>query len=224
MNDNILFIKNYINDIEYDFLKNGDTKYTYVCKKFYGADIEKISIYIWTLNIMDEFSQVIANKCSDIDNIEKISNEAYDLIKTDRKKVILYSYLKGHVYGYNNYALIKEFKNICKDIIDKNCIESLVKSEIDKYPEIESYKKYIKSENTYIEYENILIDRIKKFYINSMGDKVKSLNSEVNIEKMVDSINETMINDAKDKYNEGIFDGIIQKINKKSHKSNKIAL
>lgn len=136
MDNNILFLNNYINDIEYDFLKNGNTKYTYICKKFYGVDIEKISIYIWTLNIMDEFSQTINEKCKDMDNIEKISKDIYDLIKTDRKKVILYSYLKGHLLGYNNYMLIKEFKNINKGISEADFAELLSKSEDDEYLEI----------------------------------------------------------------------------------------
>ncbi|MGL5650593.1 MAG: hypothetical protein ACRDDE_02460 [Paraclostridium sp.] len=224
MDNNILFLNNYINDIEYDFLKNGNTKYTYVCKKFYGVDIEKISIYIWTLNIMDEFSQTINEKCKDIDNIEKISKDVYDLIKTDRKKVILYSYLKGHLLGYNNYVLIKEFKSINKDIIEQDLAELLSKSEPDEYLEIKKFQGDIKLKDIYINDENKLIENIKKFYLNSMEEKIKDLNLKVDVEKIINSVNEIMINDAKNKYNEAILDGIIQKINKKSLKINKITL
>ncbi|GAA0092167.1 hypothetical protein UT300009_21960 [Paraclostridium bifermentans] len=224
MDNNILFLNNYINDIEYDFLNNGNTKYTYICKKFYGVDIEKISIYIWTLNIMDEFSQIINEKCKDIDNIEKISEDVYDLIKTDRKKVILYSYLKGHLLGYNNYMLIKEFKNINKDINEADFAELLSKSEDDEYLEIKKFQHDIKLKDIYINDENKLVENIKKFYLTSMEERIRELNLKENVEKIINSVNEIMIDDAKNKYNEAILDGIIQKINKKSPKINKIPL
>lgn len=224
MDNNILFLNNYINDIEYDFLKNGNTKYTYICKKFYGVDIEKISIYIWTLNIMDEFSQIINEKCKDIDNIEKISKDVYNLIKTDRKKVILYSYLKGHLLGYNNYMLIKEFKNINKDISEADFAELLSKSEDDEYLEIKKFQHDIKLKDIYINDENKLVENIKKFYLTSMEERIRELNLKENVEKIINSLNEIMIDDAKNKYNEAVLDGIIQKINKKSPKINKIPL
>lgn len=224
MDNNILFLNNYINDIEYDFLKNGNTKYTYICKKFYGVDIEKISIYIWTLNIMDEFSEIINEKCRDIEGIEKISKDIYDLIKTDRKKVILYSYLKGHLLGYNNYVLIKEFKNINKNINEEDLVEILSKFECDKHIEIKTFQNNIKLKDLYVNDENKLVENIKEFYLINMEQKIKDLNLQVDVEKMINSVNEIMIEDAKNKYNEAILDGIIQKINKKSPKINKITL
>lgn len=224
MDNNILFLNNYINDIEYDFLKNGNTKYTYICKKFYGVDIEKISIYIWTLNIMDEFSQTINEKCKDMGNIENISKDVYDLIKTDRKKVILYSYLKGHLLGYNNYMLIKEFKNINKGISEADFAELLSKSEDDEYLEIKKFQHDIKLKEIYINDENKLVENIKKFYLTGMEERIRELNLKENVEKIINSVNEIMIDDAKNKYNEAILDGIIQKINKKSPKINKIPL
>ena len=54
MNDNILCINKYIDDIEKNFLETGDKKYIDICKKFYGANLEKISIYIWTSWINSE--------------------------------------------------------------------------------------------------------------------------------------------------------------------------
>lgn len=57
-----------------------------------------------------------------------------------------------------------------------------------------------------------------------MEERIRELNLKENVEKIINSVNEIMIDDAKNKYNEAILDGIIQKINKKSPKINKIPL
>ncbi|MFR3498751.1 MAG: hypothetical protein ACLTT7_06975, partial [Paraclostridium bifermentans] len=76
----------------------------------------------------------------------------------------------------------------------------------------------------YINDENKLVENIKKFYLTSMEERIRELNLKENVEKIINSVNEIMIDDAKNKYNEAILDGIIQKINKKSPKINKIPL
>ncbi|MDO7203964.1 hypothetical protein Q5M85_07145 [Paraclostridium bifermentans] len=86
----------------------------------------------------------------------------------------MYSYLKGHLLGYNNYMLIKEFKNINKDINEADFAELLSKYEDDEYLEIKKFQHDIKLKDIYINDENKLVENIKKFYLTSMEERIRS--------------------------------------------------
>lgn len=218
MNDNILCINKYIDDIEKNFLETGDKKYIDICKKFYGANLEKISIYIWTLHIMDQFRDNIIKNCENIHNIKVISKEIDELVKEDRKKLVLYAYLKGHVFGYNNYMLVKEIKNI---MVNDN-IKSISNDDLKKNKDINKYLNIIKENELNKESIKLLIQNIEIYYLKSIEDKLLNISSENDKYKILSITKELMEKDVINKYNEGILHGITQKINKKAWKNDKM--
>lgn len=218
MNDNILCINKYIDDIEKNFLETGDKKYIDICKNFYGANLEKISIYIWTLHIMDQFRDNIIKNCENIHNIKVISKEIDELVKEDRKKLVLYAYLKGHVFGYNNYMLVKEIKNI---MVNDN-IKSISNDDLKKNKDINKYLNIIKENELNKESIKLLIQNIEIYYLKSIEDKLLNISSENDKYKILSITKELMEKDVINKYNEGILHGITQKINKKAWKNDKM--
>ena len=218
MNDNILCINKYIDDIEKNFLETGDKKYIDICKKFYGANLEKISIYIWTLHIMDQFRDNIIKNCENIHNIKVISKEIDELVKEDRKKLVLYAYLKGHVFGYNNYRLVKEIKSI---MLNDN-IKSISNDDLKKNKDIDKYLNIIRESELNKESIKLLIQNIEIYYLKSIEDKLLNISSENDKYKILSITKELMEKDVINKYNEGILHGITQKINKKAWKNDKM--
>lgn len=218
MNDNILCINKYIDDIEKNFLETGDKKYIDICKKFYGANLEKISIYIWTLHIMDQFRDNIIKNCENIHNIKVISKEIDELVKEDRKKLVLYAYLKGHVFGYNNYRLVKEIKSI---MLNDN-IKSISNDDLKENKDIDKYLNIIRESELNKESIKLLIQNIEIYYLKSIEDKLLNISSENDKYKILSITKELMEKDVINKYNEGILHGITQKINKKAWKNDKM--
>ncbi|SCJ27289.1 Uncharacterised protein [uncultured Clostridium sp.] len=218
MNDNILCINKYIDDIEKNFLETGDKKYIDICKKFYGANLEKISIYIWTLHIMDQFRDNIIKNCENIHNIKVISKEIYELVKEDRKKLVLYAYLKGHVFGYNNHRLVKEIKSI---MLNDN-IKSISNDDLKKNKDIDKYLNIIRESELNKESIKLLIQNIEIYYLKSIENKLLNISSENDKYKILSITKELMEKDVINKYNEGILHGITQKINKKAWKNDKM--
>ncbi|CEQ13384.1 Uncharacterised protein [[Clostridium] sordellii] len=224
MLNNILYINNYINDFERDFLENKSNRYVEICKKIYGANIDELSIHIWTSHIMNEFNERLIKKGSNINGIEKSSNQVYDMLKLYRKNMIVYSYLKGVIFGNNEYNLIKEFKIIYKKIMKEKSEINLRKKELKNFEEVESYLNSIKIKNLDTQSMKTLNENIETFYLKKIEIDIKNTNLNCDIEKLINIIKELMINDAINQYNEGILDGIIHKINKKHCKNNKIVL
>ncbi|MBC6004197.1 MAG: hypothetical protein E7C86_00640 [Paeniclostridium sordellii] len=218
MNNNILCINKYIDDIEKNFLETGDKKYIDICKKFYGANLEKISIYIWTLHIMDQFRDNIIKNCENIHNIKVISKEIYELVKEDRKKLVLYAYLKGHVFGYNNYRLVKEIKSI---MLNDN-IKSISNDDLKENKDIDKYLNIIRESELNKESIKLLIQNIEIYYLKSIENKLLNISSENDKYKILSITKELMEKDVINKYNEGILHGITQKINKKAWKNDKM--
>ncbi|MBC8631586.1 hypothetical protein ACQQ2T_01550 [Paraclostridium tenue] len=218
MNDNILCINKYIDDIEKNFLETGDKKYIDICKKFYGANLEKISIYIWTLHIMDQFRDNIIKNCENIHNIKVISKEIDELVKEDRKKLVLYAYLKGHVFGYNNYRLVKEIKSI---MLNDN-IKSISNDDLKENKDIDKYLNIIRESELNKESIKLLIQNIEIYYLKSIENKLLNISSENDKYKILSITKELMEKDVINKYNEGILHGITQKINKKAWKNDKM--
>ena len=218
MNDNILCINKYIDDIEKNFLETGDKKYIDICKKFYGANLEKISIYIWTLHIMDQFRDNIIKNCENIHNIKVISKEIDELVKEDRKKLVLYAYLKGHVFGYNNYRLVKEIKSI---MLNDN-IKSISNDDLKKNKDIDKYLNIIRESELNKESIKLLIQNIEIYYLKSIENKLLNISFENDKYKILSITKELMEKDVINKYNEGILHGITQKINKKAWKNDKM--
>ena len=218
MNDNILCINKYIDDIEKNFLETGDKKYIDICKKFYGANLEKISIYIWTLHIMDQFRDNIIKNCENIHNIKVISKEIDELVKEDRKKLVLYAYLKGHVFGYNNYMLVKEIKSI---MLNDN-IKSISNDDLKENKDIDKYLNIIRESELNKESIKLLIQNIEIYYLKSIENKLLNISSENDKYKILSITKELMEKDVINKYNEGILHGITQKINKKAWKNDKM--
>ncbi|CEO15602.1 Uncharacterised protein [[Clostridium] sordellii] len=224
MLNNILYINNYINDFERDFLENKSNRYVEICKKIYGANIDELSIYIWTSHIMNEFNERLIKKGSNINGIEKSSNQVYDMLKLYRKNMIVYSYLKGVIFGNNEYNLIKEFKIIYEKIMKEKSEINLRKKELKNFEEVESYLNSIKIKILDTQSMKTLNENIETFYLKKIEIDIKNTNLNCDIEKLINIIKELMINDAINQYNEGILDGIIHKINKKHCKNNKIVL
>lgn len=218
MNNNILCINKYIDDIEKNFLETGDKKYIDICKKFYGANLEKISIYIWTLHIMDQFRDNIIKNCENIHNIKVISKEIDELVKEDRKKLVLYAYLKGHVFGYNNYRLVKEIKSI---MLNDN-IKSISNDDLKENKDIDKYLNIIRESELNKESIKLLIQNIEIYYLKSIENKLLNISSENDKYKILSITKELMEKDVINKYNEGILHGITQKINKKAWKNDKM--
>ncbi len=218
MNNNILCINKYIDDIEKNFLETGDKKYIDICKKFYGANLEKISIYIWTLHIMDQFRDNIIKNCENIHNIKVISKEIDELVKEDRKKLVLYAYLKGHVFGYNNYRLVKEIKSI---MLNDN-IKSISNDDLKKNKDIDKYLNIIRESELNKESIKLLIQNIEIYYLKSIENKLLNISSENDKYKILSITKELIEKDVINKYNEGILHGITQKINKKAWKNDKM--
>ena len=223
MASEILCINNYLSEIEKNFLESGDKKYINVCKKFYGANIDKISIHIWTLHIMDDFEDNIKKLCKDMDNIEIISQQVYKLLKEDRKKMILYAYLKGHISGYNDYVSIKKIRNIYVKISNDK-IRKISKKDIEKNEEINRYINFIKCSHINRENIKLLTESIESHYLKTIKQYLLNINFKCDKDKLIDIIKELMRKDTTNKYNEGILDGIIHKINKKSCKNDKMNL
>lgn len=224
MLNNILYINNYINDFERDFLENKSNRYAEICKKIYGANIDELSIHIWTSHIMNEFNERLIKKGSNINGIEKSSNQVYDMLKLYRKNMIVYSYLKGVIFGNNEYNLIKEFKIIYEKIMKEKSEINLRKKELKNFEEVESYLNSIKIKILDTQSMKTLNENIETFYLKKIEIDIKNTNLNCDIEKLINIIKELMINDAINQYNEGILDGIIHKINKKHCKNNKIVL
>ncbi|MCR1850256.1 hypothetical protein [Paraclostridium sordellii] len=224
MLNNILYINNYINDFEKDFLENKSNRYVEICKKIYGANIDELSIHIWTSHIMNEFNERLIKKGSNINGIEKSSNQVYDMLKLYRKNMIVYSYLKGVIFGNNEYNLIKEFKIIYEKIMKEKSEINLRKKELKNFEEVESYLNSIKIKILDTQSMKTLNENIETFYLKKIEIDIKNTNLNCDIEKLINIIKELMINDAINQYNEGILDGIIHKINKKHCKNNKIVL
>ena len=224
MLNNILYINNYINDFERDFLENKSNRYVEICKKIYGANIDELSIHIWTSHIMNEFNERLIKKGSNINGIEKSSNQVYDMLKLYRKNMIVYSYLKGVIFGNNEYNLIKEFKIIYEKIMKEKSEINLRRKELKNFEEVESYLNSIKIKILDTQSMKTLNENIETFYLKKIEIDIKNTNLNCDIEKLINIIKELMINDAINQYNEGILDGIIHKINKKHCKNNKIVL
>jgi hypothetical protein len=219
----ILCINNYLGEIEKSFLEKGDKKYINVCKKFYGANIDKISIYIWTLHIMDDFEDNIKKLCKDMDNIEIIAQQIYKLLKEDRKKMIIYAYLKGNISGYNDYVSVKKIRSMYMKMPNYK-IEKISKKNIEKYEEINRYIEIIKYSDINKENIKLLTESMENHYLKTVKQYLLDTNFNCDNNRLIDSIKELMRKDTTNKYNEGILDGIIHKINKKSCKNDKMNL
>ncbi|WP_373598917.1 hypothetical protein [Paraclostridium bifermentans] len=217
--NNILYINDYMYNLEKQFLEGEDKKYIEVCKNIYGVNIDKISINIWTSHIMDEFRENIIKNCKDVNNIEEISKEIYNTLKKDRKKIILYAYLKGHICGYNDYKLIIDFKYKYK-------IKSINNSEkyLLKYDEFEEFLDFIKNNKSEDFNSDIMLKNINNYYIENIKKDILTINIDFDKERLINIVEETIIKEVIKKYNEGILYGILYKINKKALKINKMGL
>lgn len=217
--NNILYINDYMYNLEKQFLEGEDKKYIEVCKNIYGVNIDKISINIWTSHIMDEFRENIIKNCKDVNNIEEISKEIYNTLKEDRKKIILYAYLKGHICGYNDYKLIIDFKYKYK-------IKSINNSEkyLLKYDEFEEFLDFIKNNKSEDFNCDIMLKNINNYYIKNIKKDILTINIDFDKERLINIVEETIIKEVIKKYNEGILYGILYKINKKALKINKMGL
>lgn len=206
MNTDILCINSYINLIEKDFLENINNKYINICKNLYGANLDKINIHLWTMHIMGEFKENIIKSYRDIYNMEEISEEIYKIVKADRKKMILYGYLKGNTFGYNDYMINNKYKNI------NECIDS------------KKYIDFIINSTSNIENIKILRGNLEKYFFQNMEINLLSIRYDCDKCKLYKIIRELIIKDVINNYNKGILDGITHKINKKSSKNNKMGL
>ncbi len=217
--NNILYINDYMYNLEKQFLEGEDKKYIEVCKNIYGVNIDKISINIWTSHIMDEFRENIIKNCKDVNNIEEISKEIYNTLKEDRKKIILYAYLKGHICGYNDYKLIIDFKYKYK-------IKSINNSEkyLLKYDEFEEFLDFIKNNKSEDFNSDIMLKNVNNYYIENIKKDILTINIDFDKERLINIVEETIIKEVIKKYNEGILYGILYKINKKALKINKMGL
>lgn len=215
--NNILYINDYINELEKQFLEGEDKKYINLCKNIYGVSIDKISINIWTSHIMDEFRENIIKNCKNIDNIDEISKEVYRVLKADRRKIILYSYLKGNIYGYNDYKLIRKFKNIYKDEARNNRKDI----QDDKYKEYLNFLEVNKSHDIKV---NLMLENIKIYYLRNIEKNILGIDINFNKEMMFEIVEDIIIEEVVKNYNEGILHGILYKINKKALKINKMGL
>ncbi len=217
--NNILYINDYMYNLEKQFLEGEDKKYIEVCKNIYGVNIDKISINIWTSHIMDEFRENIIKNCKDVNNIEEISKEIYNTLKEDRKKIILYAYLKGHICGYNDYKLIIDFKYKYK-------IKSINNSEkyLLKYDEFEEFLDFIKNNKSEDFNSDIMLKNVNNYYVENIKKDILTINIDFDKERLINIVEETIIKEVIKKYNEGILYGILYKINKKALKINKMGL
>lgn len=224
MSNDILFINNYIDEIERDFLENRNNKYIDICKRMYGSNIDKINIRLWTMHIVGEFKDNLIKNCEDNHMIKEIAEEIYEYIKADRKKMILYGYLKGNLFGYNDYEVIKNLKSICKNslvIKDKNYIS---KEDIGDSIEIKEYLDFIKNSTKNIANIKIITENLDQYFFENIESNLFNIKSEYDKRKLLKLIRELIIKDVINNYNEGILDGIIHKMNKKTCKNNKMGL
>ena len=167
---------------------------------------------------MDQFRDNIIKNCENIHNIKVISKEIDELVKEDRKKLVLYAYLKGHVFGYNNYRLVKEIKSI---MLNDN-IKSISNDDLKENKDIDKYLNIIRESELNKESIKLLIQNIEIYYLKSIENKLLNISSENDKYKILSITKELMEKDVINKYNEGILHGITQKINKKAWKNDKM--
>lgn len=221
---NILCIDEFMPSRERAYLECGDEQYLRTCEKLYGLDINSLSIYFWTLYLIDLFKENIENRCENIENIENISENIVSLLKEDRKRIVLYGYTQGYIRGYKDSILINEFKNICEKVLQDKNRKSIHIGLLMESNRTHNYHEFIKDRLLSTEDISDLINNIKNCCSENIWNKINSLQYDLDKNQLYNTIIEILIRDVFKKYNDGVWDGIIYKVTKKIWKNNKITL
>lgn len=224
MMQNILCIDDFMYSKEVLYLKYGDEKYLKLCEKLYGININNLSIYFWTLYLMDLFQENIEEKSENINDIKFISEEIVKLLKEDRKRIVLYGYTQGYIRGYKDSILTGEFTKICEEVLKSKNRKSIHIRLLMENKQIHNYHEFIKQRLLLTEDINDLIENIKHHCSDNIRNKINTIKGDFNKDELYETVLEIMIKDVLKKYNDGVWDGVIYKVVKKTWKNNKITL
>ncbi|MGL5506697.1 MAG: hypothetical protein ACRDB0_02205 [Paraclostridium sp.] len=221
---NILCIDEFMTSRERAYLKYGDEQYLRTCENLYGVDINNLSIYFWTLYLIDLFKENIEKKYKDIGDIECISEDIVNLLKEDRKRIVLYGYTQGYIRGYKDSVLTNEFKEICEKVLEDRNRKSIHIGIVMESDRVHNYHEFIKDRIINTEDISNLINNIKKHCSKNIWNKIDTIQFDIDKHNLHDIVIDILIKDVFKKYNDGIWDGIIYKVIKKTWKNNKITL
>lgn len=224
MIENIIYIDEFMYDKEIAYLKYGNDQYLKICEKLYGVNPENLSIYFWTLYLIDLFKENIEEKCENIDNIKLISEKIVKLLKEDRKRIVLYGYTQGYIRGYKDSTLTQEFKKICEQVLEDKKRKSIPIGLLMGSKRIHNYHEFIKQRLLSTEDINYLIRNIKICCSKNIWNNINMIKYNFDKNQMNDIVMEILIKDVMKKYNDGVWDGVIYKIAKKTWKNDKITL
>lgn len=221
---NIVYIDEFMISRERAYLEYGDEQYLRTCENLYGIDMSKLSIYFWTLYLIDLFKENIQEKGKNISNIDLISESIVQILKEDRKRIVLYGYTKGYIRGYKDYILTNEFKKICNKVLEEKKIKSIHISMLMRSKRIHNYHEFISNRLLSTNDIDNLIDSIKEHCSNHIWSKIDSIELDIDKNEIYNIIIDILIKDILKKYNDGVWDGIIYKIARKTWKNDKITL
>lgn len=221
---NLLCIDEFMPSRERAYLEHGDEQYLYTCSKLYGVDTNNLSIYFWTLYLMDLFKENIEKKGKDIADIGCISDDIVKLLKEDRKRIVLYGYTQGYIRGYKDSVLTNEFKEICEKVLEDKNRKSIHIGMVMESKRVHHYHEFIKERLINTEDIRELVKNIKKHCSKNIWNKIDMIQFDIDKDKLYDIVIDILIKDVFKKYNDGVWDGIIYKVIKKTWKNNKITL
>ena len=221
---NILCINEFMSSREKAYLENGDEQYLKTCENLYGIDMSSLSIYFWTLYLIDLFKENIEQKGKDIDNIEHISKNIVTVLKEDRKRIVLYGYTQGYIRGYKDSVLTIRFKEISEEVLKEKQRKSIHISTLMNNKKIHNYHEFIADRLSSTDDVDDLIDNIKNHCSNNIYNKIDLIECNTDKDRIYNIVEEILIKDMIKKYNDGVWDGIVYKIAKKTWKNNKIML
>jgi hypothetical protein len=89
---------------------------------------------------------------------------------------------------------------------------------------IHNYHEFIADRLSSTDDVNDLIDNIKNHCSNNIYNKIDLIECNTNKDRIYNIVEEILIKDMIKKYNDGVWDGIVYKIAKKTWKNNKIML
>ncbi|SHH03350.1 hypothetical protein [Tepidibacter thalassicus] len=212
MGEKVIVLEDAITKMKFDYLYNGNEKYLKFCKRLYGIDYKKWSSYFWELYIIKLFEEELRERISEILNAKDISHKIAGDTQEERERIIIYNYIQGYIFGYNNLNLIKRLNNISKKVFEDRKANKIHISQIMRSRYMINYNEYINMESKRADSKKGIEDIVYNFCIDCVYPKLKKLNFSNSFVLIKNSVYDIVLKDCIEKNREGIWDGVISKV------------
>ncbi|SHJ82904.1 hypothetical protein [Tepidibacter formicigenes] len=224
MGEKVIVLEDTITKMKLDYLYNGNEKYLKFCKKLYGIDCKKWNSYFWELYIVKLFEEEIKEKLIEILNANDISQKISKDTQEERERIIVYNYIQGYIFGYNNLDLTKKLDDISRKVFLDKKANKIHISEIMRSRYMRNYNEFINIELEKTDNKQGIQDIVYRFCVNGIYPKLKKVNFNNSSILIKNSLYNIVLKDCIEKNREGIWDGIISKVIKTIDKKYKIIM